>query len=169
MSGRFREDLYYRLNVIPIHIPPLRERPDDIPMLVDAFVQRHCDGRRRTVSPAAMERLMVCTWRGNARELENAIERALALCDDAEVGPEEFSVDAEGAGSPEDGTERLLAQAVHRRLTLRELEELYIDEIMQCTGGNKVRAARILGIDRKTLYRRAERGGHASTERRSAR
>ena len=80
-----------------------------------------------------------------------------------------MGISAGGAGSPEDGTERLLSQAVHRRLTLRELEELYIDEIMQCTGGNKVRAARILGIDRKTLYRRAERGGHASTERRSAR
>jgi DNA-binding NtrC family response regulator len=167
-SGRFREDLYYRLNVIPVYIPPLRERREDIPALVEAFVQKHSDGRRRTVSPAAMERLKVCTWKGNARELENAVERALALCDTSEIGPEEFSVDAEGAGSPADGTERLLAQAVHRRLTLRELEELYIDEIMQCTGGNKVRAARILGIDRKTLYRRAERSGHASPERRSA-
>ena len=68
-----------------------------------------------------------------------------------------------------DDQERLLAEAMRRRLTLRELEELYIDEIMQCTGGNKVRAARILGIDRKTLYRRAERGGHAITEHRSAR
>ncbi len=121
------------------------------------------------MSPAAMELLKACTWKGNARELENAVERALALSDVSEIGPEELSFVVEGAGSHEDGTERLLAEAVHRHLTLRELEELYIDEIMQCTGGNKVRAARILGIDRKTLYRRAERGAHASTERRSAR
>ena len=168
-SGRFRQDLYYRLNVIPIHIPPLRERPEEIPTLVKAFVQKHSDGRRRTVTPAAMELLKACTWEGNIRELENVVESALALSDVTEIGPEELSLAVEGAGSHEDGTERLLAEAVRRRLTLRELEELYIDEIMQCTGGNKVRAARILGIDRKTLYRRAERGGHASSERRSAR
>ncbi|MDH3211912.1 MAG: sigma-54 dependent transcriptional regulator [Myxococcales bacterium] len=168
-SGRFREDLYYRLNVIPIHIPPLRERPEDIPSLVEAFVRKHSDGRRYTVSPAAAETLKGCVWKGNARELENAIERALALCDGTELGPDDFSDEVVGAGQPENGSDRLLIQAVQHRLTLRELEELYIEEIMRFTGGNKVRAARILGIDRKTLYRRAERSVHASNEPRSAR
>ena len=158
-AGQFREDLFYRLNVIPIHIPPLRERPEDIPPLVDAFVRKHSDGERRSVSHAAMERLKACRWRGNARELENVVERALTLSDSPEIGPEELPLEASGFIGPEDTAQILLADAVCRRITLRELEELYTGEIMKCTGGNKVRAAKILGIDRKTLYRRAERSG----------
>src|SRR5262245_51576759 len=80
-AGRFREDLFYRLNVIPIHIPPLRERPEDIAPLVRDFLRRHDESARRTLSQGALERLAACPWRGNARELENTIERALALCD----------------------------------------------------------------------------------------
>jgi DNA-binding NtrC family response regulator len=155
-SGNFREDLYYRLNVIPIHIPPLRDRPEDVPALVDAFVIKHSGETRRAVSPAAVERLKACPWKGNARELENVIERALALCECPEVGPDDLPIGPTGAAS-ENRAESLVATAVHNNLTLRELEERYIGEIMKCTGGNKVRAARILGIDRKTLYRRAER------------
>jgi DNA-binding NtrC family response regulator len=158
-AGTFREDLYYRLSVIPIHIPPLRERPEDIPPLVDAFVRKHSDGERRSVSHAAMERLKACRWRGNARELENVVERALTLSDSPEIGPEELPLEASGFTGPEDKAQSLLADAVCRHITLRELEELYTGEIMKCTGGNKVRAAKILGIDRKTLYRRAERSG----------
>jgi DNA-binding NtrC family response regulator len=155
-SGRFREDLYYRLNVIPIHIPPLRDRPEDVPALVDAFVLKHSGETRRAVSLAAVERLKACPWKGNARELENVIERALALCECPEVGPDDLPIGPTGSAS-ENREESLVATAVHSSLTLRELEERYIGEIMKCTGGNKVRAARILGIDRKTLYRRAER------------
>ncbi len=162
-AGRFREDLYFRLNVIPIHIPPLRERPEDIPGLVDAFVRRHAGDVRRSLSPAAIDRLKACAWKGNARELENVLERALALCECPEVGPDDLPMGPTGAAS-EDRGESLLASAVHRNLTLRELEERYIGEIMQCTGGNKVRAARILGIDRKTLYRRAERRARGDGE-----
>ena len=158
-AGTFREDLYYRLSVIPIHIPPLRERPEDVPPLVDAFVRKHSDGQRRSVSHAAMERLKACRWRGNARELENVVERALTLSDSPEIGPEELPLEASGFTGPEDKAQSLLADAVCRHITLRELEELYTGEIMRCTGGNKVRAAKILGIDRKTLYRRAERSG----------
>jgi DNA-binding NtrC family response regulator len=156
-EGRFREDLYYRLNVIPIHIPPLRDRPDDIPPLVDAFVRKHSPERRRTISPAAMERLKVCGWKGNARELENVIERALALSDSAELGVEDLPLEIAGAPVPETGSQSLVKRAARERLTLRELEERYIDEVLDLTSGNKVQAARILGIDRKTLYRRAER------------
>src|SRR5258705_2157292 len=80
-AARFREDLYYRLNVIPIHLPPLRERPEDIPSLVDAFVHRHSGDRPRRFSRDAISRLQAQPWRGNARELENVVERTLALCD----------------------------------------------------------------------------------------
>ncbi len=163
-AEQFREDLFYRLSVIPIHIPPLRERPEDIPPLVDAFVRKHSDGERRSVSHAAMERLKTCRWRGNARELENVVERALTLSDSPEIGPAELPLEASGFTGPEDKAQRLLADAVSRHITLRELEELYTGEIMKCTGGNKVRAAKILGIDRKTLYRRAERGASGEAD-----
>jgi DNA-binding NtrC family response regulator len=160
-SGRFREDLYYRLNVIPIHIPPLRDRPEDIPALVDAFVRKHAGGERRGVTLAAMERLKACPWRGNARELENVIERALALSDSPEIGPEDLPFAVPGGTEEADPATALLRSAAERQLTLRDLEERYIDQILQLTGGNKVQAARILGIDRKTLYRRAERSERA--------
>ncbi len=156
-EGSFREDLFYRLNVIPLHIPPLRDRPDDIPALVESFLQKHSDGGTRSVSPEAMEQLCAQPWKGNARELENVLERALALYDARELGVDELPLtsfeEAAASGSP-DG---LLRQAVARRMSLRDLEDAYIDRVLDLTGGNKVQAARILGIDRKTLYRRAER------------
>jgi DNA-binding NtrC family response regulator len=156
-AGRFREDLYYRLNVIPIHIPPLRERPEDIPALVDSFVRKHAGGERRLVTQAAMDRLKAQPWRGNARELENVIERALALSDHAEIGPDDLPFGAGAAPADPDPAALLLRSAAAQRITLRELDERYIEQILRLTGGNKVQAARILGIDRKTLYRRAER------------
>jgi DNA-binding NtrC family response regulator len=156
-AGRFREDLYYRLNVIPIHIPPLRERPEDLPALVDAFLRKHSEGKRRWLSGAAMERLEDHPWKGNARELENAIERALALSDSDEIGVEDLPFALEEGAGGRDPAQALLRSATERRCTLRELEDHYIDQILELTGGNKVQAAKILGIDRKTLYRRAER------------
>jgi DNA-binding NtrC family response regulator len=156
-SGRFREDLFYRLNVIPIHIPPLRERPDDIPALVEAFLRKHDESGRRSLSQAAMQRLAACPWRGNARELENAIERALALCDSDVVEAEDLPLGVVAEEVPKVSDETYLESAAKRQLSLRDLEERYIDEVLRVTGGNKVRAAQILGIDRKTLYRRAER------------
>jgi DNA-binding NtrC family response regulator len=156
-TGRFREDLYYRLNVIPIHIPPLRERREDIPALVDAFVRRHAEGQPRAVSQEALAVLQVRPWKGNARELENVIERALALCDAPTLGVEDLPLDDRGPSPDEDPATALLESAAGRRLPLRELEDRYIEQILRTTRGNKVQAARILGIDRKTLYRRAER------------
>jgi two-component system response regulator AtoC len=156
-EGRFREDLYYRLNVIPVYIPPLRERPEDIPALVDAFLRKHSEDRRRSMSPAAMEQLMTRPWKGNARELENVIERALALSDRAELGVDDLPLSPTGATEETISGVSFLQGAARERLSLRALEERYIDEVLQLTGGNKVQAAKILGIDRKTLYRRAER------------
>jgi len=159
-EGRFREDLYYRLNVIPLFIPPLRERPEDVPALVHAFVRRHADGRNVVVSQGALERLALHPWRGNARELENAVERALALSDADILEAEDLVLPSEARKAVPSG-EAFLRGAAGRGMTLRALEELYIDEVLRHTGGNKVQAARILGIDRKTLYRRAERRAQA--------
>ena len=156
-AGRFREDLYYRLNVIPIHIPPLRERREDVPALVDAFLRKHSEGQRRWLSATAVERLKDHPWKGNARELENMIERALVLSDSDEIGVEDLPFASGEGASGEDPAQALLRSAAERRLTLREIEDDYIDQILQLTGGNKVQAAKTLGIDRKTLYRRAER------------
>ena len=155
--GAFREDLYYRLNVIPIHIPPLRDRPDDIPPLVEAFIRRHAEGRRRTISPAALKALRARQWKGNARELENVIERALALSDAAELAVDDLPFYGDEERSAADPAQGLLRAAGGQRLSLREIENLYIGQILDLTGGNKVQAAKILGIDRKTLYRRAGR------------
>jgi DNA-binding NtrC family response regulator len=162
-SGRFREDLFYRLNVIPLHIPPLRERPEDVPALVEGFLRRHAEGRRRFLSPEALVRLVAQPWRGNARELENVIERALALSDAETLGPDDVplpGLPAEAARSSD-----FLGVAAARGMTLHELDELYTEQVLEHTGGNKVQAARILGIDRKTLYRRAEREARAAARR----
>ena len=156
-AGAFREDLYYRLNVIPIQIPPLRDRPDDVPALVEAFMRRHAEGRRRTISPAALKALRARQWKGNARELENVIERALVLSDAAELGVDDLPFYGDEERSAADSGQGLLCSAGGQRLSLREIENLYIGQILEVTGGNKVQAAKILGIDRKTLYRRAER------------
>jgi len=161
-AGRFREDLFYRLNVIPIHIPPLRERAEDIPALIEGFLRRHNDGRRRFFSPEAMERLIAHPWRGNARELENVVERSLALSDAETLAPDD--VPLPGGPAPQaPGGEDFLAAAATHGMTLHELGERYTEQVLRATGGNKVQAARILGIDRKTLYRRAEREARTAT------
>jgi DNA-binding NtrC family response regulator len=157
-EGRFREDLFYRLNVIPIHIPPLRERPEDIPLLADAFVRRHDPGHHRRITAEAMSRLVAQPWKGNARELENALERAMALTDAEEIGCEDLPLLGERTRGDAPSCEVFLRSAAQRGLSLRDVEDLYIEEILGRTGGNKVRAAKLLGIDRKTLYRRSERG-----------
>jgi DNA-binding NtrC family response regulator len=156
-DGRFREDLFYRLNVIPVYIPPLRERPEDIPPLVDAFLRKHSPDRARTVSPQALAWVKAQTWRGNARELENAIERALVLAESEELQVDDLRA-RDARGTPEvDPAARLIESAAESSLSLEELGERYTDEILRRCGGNKVHAAAILKIDRKTLYRRAER------------
>jgi DNA-binding NtrC family response regulator len=164
-AGRFRRDLFYRLNVIPIEIPPLRDRPEDIPVLAEAFLRRHAEGKPRRLSPAAMECLKHNPWEGNARELENVIERALALSDNAEICPADLPLaDAEG---PDTLDAPSLAQgALERRFTLAQLEDLYVNQVLEHTRGNKVQAARILGINRRTLYRRGDRRGeHNESDR----
>ncbi|UCE88059.1 MAG: sigma-54-dependent Fis family transcriptional regulator [Deltaproteobacteria bacterium] len=155
-AGRFRNDLYYRLNVIPIHIPPLRERVEDIPLLAEHFLRKHSGDARSSISKAGMERLLQRRWEGNARELENVIERALALAEGNEIGPDDLPPADDGHDTGTSTPVSLLKRAVETRLTLQELTDRYIEEVLQLTGGNKMQAARILGINRRTLYRRGE-------------
>jgi DNA-binding NtrC family response regulator len=156
-AENFREDLYYRLNVIPIFIPPLRERPQDVPPLAKAFAIKHSPNRVRTISSSGLRYLAAFPWKGNARELENVIERALALSDATEIEAEDLRLDPAACEGRDPSPAALAYAAAENRLTLRELENRYIEEVMRITDGNKVHAAKILGIDRKTLYRRAER------------
>ena len=164
-KGSFREDLYYRLNVIPIWIPPLRDRPEDIPALANAFVERHAEGEARDLSATAMQYLVSREWKGNGRELENAIERAMALTSGGVLEVEDFPTEP-GAQAASPAVANLMMRATaQRRLTLDEVQELYTEEVLSLTGGNKVQAAKILGVDRKTLYRRAERNARRAQQR----
>jgi two-component system, NtrC family, response regulator AtoC len=167
-EGRFRRDLFYRLNVIAIHIPPLRERPEDIPLLAREFVRRHAPERDVTLSPDALEALRGQHWEGNARELENALERALLVASGDVIGREHLPLDS-GRSAPApaaaDGVAAgLLESALEKQLPIHELVSLYTDRILELVNGNKVRAARILGINRRTLYRRGLSAGESHEE-----
>ena len=154
-EGRFREDLYWRLNVIHLHIPPLRERPFDIPLLVEHFINKIAEKSGQTplnVLPETLATLTAYSWPGNARELENVIERAIALAAGHNLTPDDLPERVRSNGH----TSGLIARARERRMTLRELEKEYIIEALRMTGGNKSRAAEILGIDRRTLHRKLD-------------
>jgi two-component system response regulator HydG len=157
-KGRFREDLYFRINVVSIRLPPLRDRPEDIPLLVEHFLTKYArrEGRPDAgVADEAMELLKRHTWPGNVRELENVIERALALSKSGIILPSDLPVEArDGGGRPSQITPQSI---IEDRPTLAELEQRYINLILAQEGGNKKRAAEILGIDRRTLYRTLER------------
>jgi DNA-binding NtrC family response regulator len=153
-EGRFREDLYWRLNVIQLHIPPLRERAFDIPLLVEHFLTKAARGGSQPleIAPETLALLTAYPWHGNVRELENTIERAVALTTGAILTPEDLPERIRRSG----GSSALLAKARNGHLTLAELEREYILEILRQTGGNKSRAAEILDLDRKTLYRKLD-------------
>lgn len=154
-AGRFREDLYWRLNVIHVHIPPLRERPFDIPLLVEHFLNKSAEFAGRlslNVTREALATLTAYSWPGNARELENAIERAVALAEGANLTPEDFPERIRNSGQ----TAQLLTQARQQRMTLYELEREFILETLRLTDGNKSRAAELLGCDRRTLHRKLD-------------
>jgi len=152
-AKRFRDDLYYRLNVIELKLPPLRERREDIPLLVDAFLKKCGDARGKQVkgvSEAALAMLMDYAWPGNVRELENVIERAVTLSRGDKISPDDLPPAVQGAR----GDRRVLDEAAEKTLPLHEIEKEYIKKILEKMGGNKYQAAHVLGIDRKTLYRK---------------
>ena len=152
-AKRFRDDLYYRLNVIELKLPPLRDRREDIVLLVEGFLKRCGEVRGKEVkgvSEASLAMLMDYTWPGNVRELENVIERAVTLSRGEKVTPDDLPPAVQGAR----GDRRVLDEAVEKTLPLHEIEKEYIKKILEKTGGNKYQAAQALGIDRKTLYRK---------------
>ena len=152
-AKRFRDDLYYRLNVIELKLPPLRDRREDIVLLVEGFLKRCGEVRGKEVkgvSEASLAMLMDYTWPGNVRELENVIERAVTLSRGEKVTPDDLPPAVQGAR----GDRRVLDEAVEKTLPLHEIEKEYIKKILDKTGGNKYQAAQALGIDRKTLYRK---------------
>jgi DNA-binding NtrC family response regulator len=154
-EGRFREDLFWRLNVIQLHVPALRERPYDIPLLVEHFVNKVAESLGREpldVEPETLAILTSYSWPGNVRELENAIERAVTLAPGARLTPDELPERVRNHGA----AAAFIARSSERDLTLYEVERDYILEMLRRTGGNKTRAAELLGLDRKTLYRKLE-------------
>ena len=155
--GAFRRDLFYRLNVIAIHLPPLRERAEDIPLLVDAFLQRGAtarDEQPKRLSDEAADAFLAYSWPGNVRELENALERALILSH----GPV-INLSALPTRITDRKSEPLIADRVAPNPTLELIERAYIQWVLQSEAGNKTRAAEVLGIDPSTLHRKLARFG----------
>jgi DNA-binding NtrC family response regulator len=153
-EGELREDLYYRLNVIQIQIPPLRGRPEDVLPLAEHFLARSAQRAQKTLrafSESARKVLLGYHWPGNVRELENVVERAVALCDREIIGPEDLP-----PAMRERKNQDRLSGALAQGLTLEQLEREYIERVLEAEGGNKTRAAQRLGLDRKTLYRKLE-------------
>ena len=151
----FREDLYYRLNVVPIHIPPLRERKEDIPLLVKHFLKKYNKKREIPVvrvEPETLKLLMNYGWPGNVRELENAIERALILEDGDTLLPKSFSWFVEGKRPEKTGVDDKI-------YNLSELEKQHIKRVLDETRGHRSQTASLLGIDRKTLYQKIKKYG----------
>jgi DNA-binding NtrC family response regulator len=155
--GQFREDLYYRINVMPITVPPLRERGDVIVRLADHFARELGEsmGKRRSrIAAAAMAHLLGFNWPGNVRELRNVIERALILAGDREVLPEHLPQEIRGSAGAPTGT--LPAQELR---PLRQVEDEYIAHVLHATGNNHSRTAAILGISRSTLLAKLKKRG----------
>ena len=157
--GAFRADLFYRLNVIAVHLPPLRQRTDDIPLLAESFLARSAAARQepaKVLGEDTLDALVAYGWPGNVRELENALERAVILTQGGTIHPDAL---------PERVTARRAEPLVSERTpvtpTLEAIERAYIQWVLQNEGGNKSRAADMLGIDPSTLYRKLARYGDA--------
>lgn len=172
-SGDFRKDLYYRLNVVSIHIPPLRERPEDIPLLLKKFLAVHCRSMGRPVMkvrPEAMDALMSYSWPGNVRELENEVERLVALSYSSEIKPEDLSPWISGHESgaeveqsvfdpnqPMDIDKAEADLGLNGFSSLSEHEKKLIQRALEATDGNKTQAAKMLGISREGLRKKMKR------------
>ncbi|MBW1730662.1 MAG: sigma-54-dependent Fis family transcriptional regulator [Deltaproteobacteria bacterium] len=161
-AGRFREDLYYRLNVVTLHVPPLRERNEDIPILAQHFLKVFSEKNRRNLkgfTPQAMDRMLHYHWPGNVRELMNAVERAVVLSRSEYVDIPDLPLVIQEQ-RPDSGSavsEHLLGGGI----PLEEVEKVTILKTLKATGGNKSEAARRLGITRKTLHKKLKKYGAA--------
>ncbi len=157
-QGRFREDLYYRLNIFPVFMPPLRERKEDIPLLAEAFLTKYAEKHKRRIrgfAPRALDLFMRYDWRGNVRELENTVERSVILCRDEQIAPQHLPAPlqallqdaAPGNSSLESG------------VTLKDMEkQLILSTLKQCDD-NRTKAADMLGISRRSLQMKLKEYG----------
>ncbi len=155
-SGKFREDLFYRLSVVPIQIPPLRDRKEDIPDLVEHFIRKYNKKAKRNIqhiSPAAQKALMEYNWPGNIRELENTIERAMVLSENDQINLENLMYHGIGANLT------ILSLPGSGFRSLKEIEKEYIAIVLQAHHGNRSKTAQVLGIDRKTLLSKIRKYG----------
>lgn len=160
-EGRFREDLYYRLNVLPVEVPPLRNRQQDIPLLVDSFIQRFAiqnNSKVRGITPDALAALVAHPWPGNVRELENLIERAVVLSSGELIDRKDI------LGTVVADARESIEQQFADTPTLEKIEERYIKMILTRMNNQKDKAAKILGINRRTLYRKERCYGWISSE-----
>jgi transcriptional regulator with GAF, ATPase, and Fis domain len=156
-EGRFREDLFYRLNVFPVHLPPLRDRPEDIPILAEYFLQRvavRLERRFCGIEPSSLSRLQQFRWPGNIRQLQNVIEQSAVLCDGGELEiPTKALAEPRGGARRSDTVDGFFAE----HPTLEEIKRRYISHLLSTTHGNMLRAAAILDVDRRSLYRMVAR------------
>ncbi|MEY4578013.1 MAG: hypothetical protein RL701_2716, partial [Pseudomonadota bacterium] len=153
-DGSFREDLYYRLNVVPVNVPPLRVRKSDIPLLAHAFLRRFAKENGRTITGftrEAMDRLLANPWPGNVRELENAVERAVVLCEAEVIG-------ADALPSYDTETNRHL-HLLLPGVSLAELERLAILQTLEAVSGSTAKAAELLGTSRRKIQYRLKEWG----------
>ncbi len=147
-KGQFREDLYFRLRVIPLTIPPLRERKEDIALLVDCFIEKFTASSRNCniqLSPATLDQLSKFTWPGNVRELENTIERAVLICEGSVIGPEHLLLDHDATNMDKSDSAALVG------LTVKEMEKKLIGQTLKQVNDNRTHAAKMLGISIRTL------------------
>ncbi len=167
-AGKFREDLYYRLNVVTLQLPPLRDRKQDIPLLMDHFLRELTERHGRgpvAVDAEAQHRLLAYDWPGNIRELQNVLERALVLAEQDVIGPEHLPSEVRPGGGPADLPEPTpddvptMSSAVNALLSLEEIERRHVLRVLEATGGSREEASRILGISRRTLTRMVQRWG----------
>ncbi len=157
-EGGFREDLFYRLNVIPVHIPPLRERIEDIPLLVEHFLKKF-GAERKQISPEAMKIFMGYDWKGNVRELENIIERIVLLSEREIILPEDIPPEIMRSGRAEETLPSLGVDDFSLDEILEGIEKNYLIKALELSGGNKTEAARLLGLTFRSFRHRLQKYG----------
>ena len=156
-DGTFREDLFYRLNVFTLHLPPLRERKEDIPLLVDYLLENA--PRKVAISPAALQMLMAFSWPGNIRELKNTIESAAVIAENGTIEPAQLPAKITGAFDQHRKPAINMGAAISLDERLKEIEKSMIIDALKKTGGIQVRATELLGINQRSLWHRIKKHG----------
>jgi DNA-binding NtrC family response regulator len=152
-TGRFREDLLYRINVITLRLPTLKERPEDIPALVEYFLRGRVRSKSvKTIDPKALDLLAKYDWPGNIRELENVIERAAILCSDNTIRVDDLALPLGGRPITDQRAKDVTGVQIGSAVSMSDLEKAHIAGVLKLMGWNKNTAAKILGISLKTLY-----------------